>query len=80
MDMADATTDLEKLGKEPKSRVKTSYESERRKVSSVFAQGEKRFDSELDMEKQGVRILTSKSAPRRKFVTQTLDNKAIMQD
>lgn len=36
MDMADATTDLEKLGKDPKSRIKTSYETERRKVNSVF--------------------------------------------
>lgn len=78
MDLADATTDLKKLGKQPKSRIKTSQQTEHQKVNSVFISTVDRLSERFH--KDGVRLLTSKSAPRKKIVTQTLDNKAIMND
>jgi len=79
-DLADATTDLKLVGKQPKSRVRTSQDIEQKMVNSVFASTANRFDLTYNKKNPDVRLLTSKGVPRKKFVTQTLDRKVVMQD
>ena len=77
-DLADATAPLEVIGKIPKTRVQTAHASERRKPSSIFHSATNRFDLDFQKKDPKVRLLTSKGVPRKKFVTQTHDNKVIL--
>ena len=79
-DLADATTDLKLVGKQPKSRVRTSQDIEHKMANSVFTSTANRFDLTYNKKNPDVRLLTSKGVPRKKFVTQTLDRKVVMQD
>lgn len=79
-DLADATTDLQLVGKAPKSRVRTSADIEQKMPNSVFNSTSNRFDLMFAKANPDVRLLTSKGVPRKKFVTQTLDRKVVMQD
>lgn len=79
-DLADATTDLQLVGKAPKSRVRTSADVEQKKPHSVFTSTANRFDLTYHKANPDVRLLTSKGVPRKKFVTQTLDRKVVMND
>jgi hypothetical protein len=79
-DLADATTDLKLVGKMPKSRVRTSQDIEQKMPNSVFTSTANRFDLTYNKKNPDVRLLTSKGVPRKKFVTQTLDRKAVLQD
>lgn len=77
-DLADATTDLKLVGKEQKARVRTSVDMEQKMPNSVFTSTANRFDLNYNKKNPDVRLLTSKGVPRKKFVTQTLDRKAIL--
>lgn len=79
-DLADATTELALVGKAPKSRVRTSTDIEHKMANSVFTSTANRFDLVYSKANPDVRLLTSKGVPRKKFVTQTLDRKVVMQD
>lgn len=79
-DMADATADLNEIGKKQKARVMTSSEAEHRKANSVFTSTVNRFDLNYSNKHPDVRLLTSNGVPRKKYVTQTLDNKVVTQD
>lgn len=48
--------------------------------NSVFTSTANRFDLTYNKKNPDVRLLTSKGVPRKKFVTQTLDRKAVLQD
>jgi len=72
------TTPLEVVGKVQKARVRTAVDGERRKPSSIFNSTTNRFDLIYQKADPKIRLLTSKGVPRKKFVTQTHDNKAIM--
>ena len=74
-DLADATAPLEAIGKPQKARVQTAVSRERRKQSSVFSDPQDRFD--LKYSNSHVRLLSSKGAPKRKYMTQTADKKVI---
>lgn len=77
-DLADATTELEVVGKVQKARVRTAVDGERRMPNSVFNSASNRFDLNYQKTDPKIRLLTSKGVPKKKFVTQTHDNKAIM--
>lgn len=79
-DLADATTELSLVGKAPKSRVRTSADIEQKMPNSVFNSTSNRFEMVYNGKNPDVRLLTSKGVPRKKFVTQTLDRKVVMQD
>lgn len=77
-DLADATTELEIVGKVQKARVRTAVDRERRMPNSVFNSTANRFDLNYQKADPKIRLLTSKGVPRKKFITQTHDNKAVM--
>ena len=80
MDLADATSDLLSIGKQPKTRIRTSQDIERKMQNSVFTSTANRFDLVYSSKNPDVRLLTSKGGPRRKFVSQTLGRKAVVHD
>ena len=79
-DMADATTDLNLVGKVQKARVRTSSDQEARMQNSVFNSTTNRFDLAYNKKNIDVRLLTSNGVPRRKIVSQTMDNKIVAKD
>jgi hypothetical protein len=80
MDLADNTSDLIAIGKQPKTRIRTSQDIEHKMPNSVFTSTANRFDLVYSSKNPDVRLLTSKGGPRKKFVSQTLGNRAVVHD
>ena len=75
IDMADATADLKVIGKEPKARVRTACDVERRKRHSTFTSTTNRIEANLAKD-PNVRLLTSAKGPKKTYAFTSKDLRA----